>query len=462
MTTATATAADALARTTRLINQQIFDGHADENAIAAGLTGTTVRLIANEQNLTSRAGQAALATTFQLIARTGIGIELLAHDTPLRSPVPPPLRAPRLRAALLDLGQDLIPGTTLRTQPQHVDLTIAFGDSPTNDPHALRAEATDLGYRITPASGAASRITSQYPLGGLAAAAALAAIALDAALPNIEAAAGIRRSSRPQPPPGPPVDIDLRTLFPTLQPGPHDLGPIDVISAGAITNALLSVLSWIPQLSANIRIFDDDTAALHNLNRCLQFRASDTDPSRKKVDVLQQQSTQALQITGIPRRFTQHDTATINLAPHVLVGADDIKTRWHVQESWPAHLYIGATTNNEAILTTHQPGQPCAGCAHPDANTPPGAIPTISFISYWAGLLQASALLTAASPPAAHRLAVYPFALGGDAWWNPSQMNHSANCPVGCAAPRPVCPPPQQPPHQRLKPERRDEHHTCA
>ena len=48
----------ALARTTRLLNEQYFGGNADPDAIAAGLLRTTIRLIADEKNASTVAGQA--------------------------------------------------------------------------------------------------------------------------------------------------------------------------------------------------------------------------------------------------------------------------------------------------------------------------------------------------------------------------------------------------------------------
>ena len=106
------TAGAALARTTRLINHEFFDGNAEEAVVAAGLTATTVRLIADSRNMAGRGGQAALVTAFQLIARMGIRIDLIAPETELVAIVPP-LRQPTLRAALLDLSTDLIPNATL-------------------------------------------------------------------------------------------------------------------------------------------------------------------------------------------------------------------------------------------------------------------------------------------------------------------------------------------------------------
>lgn len=82
---------------------------------------------------------------------------------------------------------------------------------------------------------------------------------------------------------GPPVHIDLVQLFGNLTPKPVDLGAVDVISGGAVTNALLNCLLWLPG-SADISALDDDTVDWDNLNRCVQFRASDVEDP--KVEAL--------------------------------------------------------------------------------------------------------------------------------------------------------------------------------
>src|SRR5258707_6142151 len=129
----------ALARTTRLINEEYFGGAADTEAIASGLLGTTVRLAADEKNTSTLAGQAALVTAFQLTTRLGIGIELIVPEIqPVRAV--PPLRAPRLRAALIDLGADLIPGVMIRQTAFDAKLAFVFGDSADHDANGALAQ----------------------------------------------------------------------------------------------------------------------------------------------------------------------------------------------------------------------------------------------------------------------------------------------------------------------------------
>jgi hypothetical protein len=107
-------------------------------------------------------------------------------------------------------------------------------------------------------------IGADFPIGGLAAGAAVAAIALEAALPHVESATGVTRSDRPRPSAGPPVEIDLLRLFPALRSTVVDLGRLDVISGGAITNAFIYALLWFHRTTAQIRVIekDSDSAAV--------------------------------------------------------------------------------------------------------------------------------------------------------------------------------------------------------
>src|SRR5262249_29438448 len=156
---------EALSRTTRLINQHYFGGAADEDSIAAGLARSTVRLIGDAENLSSRSGQAAFVTAFQLIARMGVGIELHAPDVELVTEVAP-LRRPTLRAALLDLGSDLVPGTVLREQSGEAQTTFAFGDTRCAQEDTIFVTATDFGCLLTRNDAPGARLSGDFPLGG--------------------------------------------------------------------------------------------------------------------------------------------------------------------------------------------------------------------------------------------------------------------------------------------------------
>jgi hypothetical protein len=76
-------------RTTLLLNRELFDGRAEEHGIADALLGSTVRLVADRESLASRAGQAVLVTAVTLVARLGIGIQLVAPNVALLDRVAP-------------------------------------------------------------------------------------------------------------------------------------------------------------------------------------------------------------------------------------------------------------------------------------------------------------------------------------------------------------------------------------
>ena len=158
-----------------------------------------------------------------------------------------------------------------------------------------------------------------------------------------------------------------------------------------------------------MRVIEDQTAELSNVNRYALLRASEA--GLDKIEQLEHAATGELQITGVRHLFTKETRERIvPLAERVVVGVDDVPARWRVQEECPAWLAIGATGNHLAQLTTHLPGTPCAACLHSEP-LPPQTIPTISFVSFWAGLLQACALVSGSVAP--RNIVVYPFALGG-------------------------------------------------
>lgn len=419
---------EALARTTLLLNRELFAGEADERAIADALLATTVRLTADEESLACRAGQTALVTAFVLTARLGVGIELAVPNL-LVIDLVAPLKLPTLRDSLMELGLDLVPGAIVRSSSGPVDETFVFGAGAHDGRTPVRVTATDLAADLE-RNGAETRCAGDLPLGGFAAGAAVAAIALEAAMPRIEAATGLHART-PRPSPGPPTRIRLHELFPDLADVTTlELGDIDAVSGGAITHALLFCLLRIPGVHARVRVIEQQRAELSNVNRYALLRASDD--GSLKTDQLGRVAAAGVEIVGVPSLFTK-DTreALLPFAERVVVGVDDVEARWWVQEEHPAWLAVGATGNHLAQLTVHVPGSPCAACIHA-IPLPPQTIPTISFVSFWAGFLQACALVSGSARP--RNVVVYPFGLGGDAGMTSFSPVPNLHCPIRCAA----------------------------
>jgi hypothetical protein len=422
---------EALARTALLIKTDIFGPGADDRAIIDGLRATTARIITNKANIDSPAGQTALVTLYAQLAMTGVQIDLDIPDVEVLA-VQPPLRGTNLPAALLDYSADLLPGGSTRpsTSP---DVTFALGNTPA-PADAVRVSGTEW-TAVADTLMPGSRWRGTGPAGAMAAAAAAAAEGLRAAVPRI--AEYLER-----PTPSDPrwlacaarqVNLDLRQYE---VDGQVALGEVDVISGGAITNAALYTLLRMPALTAAIRVIEPELLDLTNLNRyALALRSMVGWP---KTWALHTSQTADVVITGLNEIFD--DTTAPHLAPispRLLVGADHIPTRWSAQRAATDWVCVGASSHDFVLVSAHPLGSPCVGCVHPHDEDAAGEIPTISFISFWAGLIQALELIAVAtgrSPGSARTTHVWPAGLGNPRGIHQFTQEPTIRCPVSCQA----------------------------
>jgi len=429
------TAADCLARTSLLIRHDIFRAAADD-AIVAGLQATRVRVVADAANVSSRNAQTLITTLVGQIAMMGIQVDLAFPDVGLIGPQAP-LRGTHLRQALADYLSDLIPTSPSATVTTSApDLTILVGSTPSPRDLGLRLTGDSWRCRIDRSDReAVEPWAGDLPFGALAGGAAGAAEAFRAALPRISINVGLPI------PPAPtwhlsldrPGEIDLSVDARTgLKP--PTLGLIDLISGGAITTAAIYCLLRVPAISGDLRIFEPQRLDATNLNRYPLARRSDIGTA--KGAICARCATRDLQIGFEPERF---DGALASLRPtaDVVVGVDEIPARWSAQRATRTWLTVGATSHFFAMVSTHEAGQPCAGCAHPRDDNAPGEIPTISFVSFFAGLLQARALVLHKMGVSLPRQATYCYPLGlyGRSIL-PVGVAPSVDCPVGCSASR--------------------------
>lgn len=171
----------------------------------------------------------------------------------------------------------------------------------------------------------------------------------------------------------------------------RDLGKIDCISGGAITNAALYCLARIPAVTAGGRIIEPDRYDFSSLNRCMLSRRSRS--NRLKAADLAETLNEGLRLTPVAQLFNLALLQTIApLAPMLIVGVDDIPSRWAVQEAMPQWLTVGATTHWSAMASFHSDGLACARCLHYEDDPNGGLIPTTACVSFWAGLLMATYL----------------------------------------------------------------------
>jgi hypothetical protein len=364
----------------------------------------------------------------------GMNVELAFPEVRLVAPQPP-LRGQTLRAGLEAYAADLIPGlrfaSDLNAEPT---VTFVIGNAPNDDANAIRVCGDDWSCRVGTESSVERRaLIGTWPIGALAAAGAAAPEALRLILPRMAANLGLELPTKTFNFAMRSVALDL--ALPGLTTGPIDLGPVDFISGGAITTNALYALLRIPGLAGKFRVIEPDVLDLSNLNRySLALRSL---LGEAKAEVLAGYTSDAIAIGSCLCRFDEKHRSEIgHLASRVCVGVDDIPSRWAVQREWPTWLCVGATSHLEVRLSAHIAPGPCAGCAHPEDEELVGEIPTISFVSYWAGLLQARELLAAAADlsPTAPIYWCSPFGLANDYGLAPWGLAPRRNCPVACPA----------------------------
>ncbi|UQU62529.1 ThiF family adenylyltransferase [Couchioplanes caeruleus] len=424
----------ALARTALLLERDVFGPGVDHRTIIDGLRATTVRVLADRRNVATPAGQTALVTLFGQLAMMGLQIDLDVPEIPLVAEQPP-LRGGQLLGGMLDYADDLMPGGSSNARTPTV--TFALGDTPASA-DAIRVSGTgwraDVGLRATSIAW-----NGDDQVGAMAAAAAAAADGLRAALPHTA-----ERLGRPMPSaagwrllPERQVTLDL-TDYRTGRPS--QLGHVDVISGGAITNAALYALLRMGRTTAALRIIEPELLDLSNLNRYALARRSWIDTA--KTTMLSSYTRNGLSITGVPTRFDHRAAqALAPIAKHVLVGVDHIPSRWLVQAAAPhSWIGIGASSHDFVLVSAHPSGAACAGCVHPKDDDTDGPIPTISFVSFWAGLIQALELTSssrAARQSATRSTQVWPLGLHNLRGLHRYTQAPAPNCPLHCSMSRP-------------------------
>ncbi|MDQ0464701.1 molybdopterin/thiamine biosynthesis adenylyltransferase [Caulobacter ginsengisoli] len=380
--------AECLSRTLLLMRDEVGGEVADEVLLSA-LTCTRVVLVADGRNIASPPAQTAFVTAATLMARSGHKVWLSAPNIRMSGPQPP-LSPGRLIDELVAVGLNLIPGVEFGVgEPtDEIDLAIGLGDTPITIPARRRIWINAEAWAGILSGEDTTRPWGVHfwPMGALAAAGLAANEAFKAAMQKLLPYALDRDNTSDRF-----ADSDsirLR-LAPVNSPFCRDLGEVDIVSGGAISNAALYCLARIPGVNGRGRVIEPEAADLSNLNRYMLLLRSGRDVS-KATDLTQTLVGGGLHFRALRRRY---DSSTVDeIAPFarvVLVGVDHIPTRWLVQQAWPERVVVGATTHWSAMASLHANGSGCAQCLHYEDDPAEGLIPTQACVSFWAGLISA-------------------------------------------------------------------------
>lgn len=430
------TALDALTRTVLLIRDFITEDEASDDTVVAALTCARVAIVADEETAKLSAAQAAITSLAAQVLASGAQLELVIPNVRVAG-YQPPLRGPLLRDALLEYAADLIPGGggSALGAPSSDAVVFLVGNTPATAMFvrsAWRLGWTSWSAMLRTQSDAVQALDTDLPVGALAAANLAAAEAFKFVMRDLLAAARIERIYDEL---GATLPADV-VLAPEDTEPTMDFGRIDMISGGAIANAFLHGLLRIPQARASVRVFEPERLDLSNLNRYALARRSTV--REHKTAMLESWQTEAVAISGEQIRFDKDTPDAMQvLAPIVLMGTDDIPSRWFVQALQPTWLCVGATIHFTAMVSEHDGNSACAGCVHPEDDDVNAPVATAAFVSYWAGLLLLVRLLRKHSNRALHDAervlevaTLQPGAKRG-VWLHPASRN--SRCPLHCS-----------------------------
>jgi hypothetical protein len=421
-----------LSRTVALFKTE-FD-IADESVIVSQLTQLKVALVAGDEVMKTRAGQVALLTAAMLMARSGHQVFINVFDAPLVG-YQPPFDGRTIYEAISNLRGQLIIGSDISIGfPVQPDVAFDIGGQSSIPPFTAR-KTISVGWSAW--AGEISEwpwkpLTTEHdwPMGAMAAAVLVAAEAVKFAAKLFAPVSGhpsyIRDLFAPS------RRAELR-LAPEHTPRVSALGAFDIISAGAVSNAAVYALLRLPDVTGRARAFDKDWSEPSNRNRNMLLIGSLE--GLLKVELLAHFG-RGIGIKPVRRHFQKKDLKS--LADTVLVGVDDVPTRWLLAEAKADWMGVGATTDFGAMASVHFPHSACSACLHPHNEDVRGPTPTIAFVSFLAGLLVATDLLvelsrSTASLVSRHRL-IFPLRCDGQEGTYSAPVAPRPDCPAGCPA----------------------------
>lgn len=426
------TTEDQLARTVLLLQTDL--GITDPQVVLRALLRPVIVLVADATTVETLSGQVAISTAAMLAARSGHQVYIDTPDAPLVGRQPP-LDAATFHEAMGMMDSQLVGGATVAIGCPLLpaDIAFVFGNGSaaigTRANRIYSVGCSDWSGTVRKWPRQSRWTANNWPLGALAAATLVAAEAFKvvgrALIPNCAQPGHFKELFEA-------AEEATFQVAPESTPKASDLGNFDIISAGAVSNAFQYAMLRIPNVTGTCRVFDGDTSGDGNRNRNMLLLPRHL--RFPKVQIFEEFG-HGVKAKGLPRHFAETDLDT--LAPRVVVGVDDIPTRWVLAKSRVAWMGVGATTHFAAMASVHYSYAACAGCLHPRDERIDGPTPTVAFVSFMAGLMVAGDFLRdlgrAEARTASHYRYAVPLQMAGD--WQGSVMPIE-HCPAQCPASR--------------------------
>jgi hypothetical protein len=408
----------------------------DRQLVLDQLTNLKVALVAGDEAINTRAGQVALLTSALLLARSGHQVYVNIFDVPVKG-YQPPFSGTTIYEAINNLRGELITGSDISIGfPVRPDVVFDIGGRssipPFTAPKTISVAWSAWEGEIAEWPWKPLSTEDDWPMGAMAAAVLVAAEGVKFAVRRLAGVSGhpsyIRDLFKP-------AQAARLRLAPEHTPKVSTLGSFDFISAGAVSNAALYALLRLPDVVGDARAFDRDGSEPSNRNRNMLLLASLEHLS--KVNLFDHFG-RGIRVSPIRRHFEQRDLK--DLRRNVIVGVDDVPTRWLLAGAGVNWMGVGATTDFGSMASVHFPHAACAACLHPHNENAPGPTPTIAFVSFLAGLMVATDFLMELSGSRADLISrqriVFPLRCDTPNGDYQAKVAPRGDCPAKCPASR--------------------------
>jgi hypothetical protein len=408
--------ADVLQRTTLLVRDHLEIGSM-EGDVPNAFSDATVGVVVNPAMLEHHGFVAALECLRVLLAGMCVGMRLEVRGPDRGVVLKPPFSQKHWLDALAEYRQDACAPFSVGTLDSGCITRVGLGVSDDRLDYLMAADESSFWLASSPGP-AAWHLASIWS--GAGSAVLAAAEVYKRILSEFSSDLRIHSDFAP-----------VRDFVVTLNGSTSTYlpGSVAVISAGAITNAAIFLLARCGG-AIELSVWDDDTLKVDNLNRYPLFDVQHLDAL--KVDALASLELPLLTVKPYPRRFDSEELSSI---PTVLVGADRIMPRWEVARRRPRTSVIGSTDHYLTLDSIHVAGNGgCAACLHQHDDGVDAVVPTVSFVSFAAGLEAAMFLAESQKGKSRYRLT--------RTWLRPDvemsllsgAVPYSPHCPLGCGA----------------------------
>jgi proteasome lid subunit RPN8/RPN11 len=362
-------------------------------SILSKLKERRIAIVVDEELLFTHRGQHMLTASVNLLARCCINIDVFLSEDRVTPIIDAPFLHDNLADDLTKLVLGINPDLSFRINPKFhakYDVALIIGKS-TFAKAEYNIFIDALGWLSYVGGRESEHFSgdSENPIGPLISASRGSAEVFKALLNKV--------TGRRYKPCSPTIfsALNYKINQPTWDNPPLprvSLNDVLLVGAGAIGNCVAYCLTSLPSASGNLTVIDPERVETTNLNRYVL--ATITNLRAYKANLIKKRLKEKFDVKSFLRVYQKY--------PHrrehdlVVVGVDNVKTRWDVQLDFPRVILNGGMYADSFTISRHDDflNKPCLGCLYSSyVEMRHAKYPAASFVSMFAGALLVGEIL---------------------------------------------------------------------